>query len=158
VSWNLNDLMSYRAFILLPRQAGVSLDAVYEKLANSGSFNPGEVALRHKSDHLELVVERWCLQIGLVSGLSVLEESREIAEQYAKSREDQPQIFSSDSRFELESNGDPGMENFNNFVLTVEYLNGEFGGIPFALVPGIHVSFRYDASSDLKLLSRSRGD
>jgi hypothetical protein len=123
--------MSYQALIMLPPDSGASLNAAYARLRSSGSFDSTSLTLASTPNSIELTSGRWHLVIGLASGPHVLEESREIAQRYGAARSDQTLLASSDTRFELESDADPEMEHFNDYVHMVEHLTAAFQGVAF---------------------------
>lgn len=121
--------MSYRTLILLAPDSGASLDRAYECLHSAKAFQNTSVSIN--PDHIAIVSGTWGLRIRLNTGEDVLQESQEIVRRYGSVQADPSRLAAIDTRFELESDPDPDMEHFNDYLLAVESLTRAFNGIAF---------------------------
>lgn len=121
--------MAYQAFILLPAGSDVSIEAVYRELENSFFDDDDErdVSFETAEDRLTMTIDDWNLYVYLDSEPYVAEQSRELADSFAKDRPDKDEIAASSIRLEISSDDDDSLEYFNDFLLTAEIL-GQFKG------------------------------
>jgi hypothetical protein len=78
---------------------------------------PQKISTAVQDEKLTVTVDRFRFYIQFCCDSHVLEESREIAEQFALSHPDRAAIGLADCRFELSSDDDPNMDHFNDMVI-----------------------------------------
>jgi hypothetical protein len=72
--------------------------------------------------HVQVSWDDWSLRVYSEFEPHVLLESREIAELYGAGRSDQSEIASCANRVTIDSDDDPGMDHYNDYVFVLEVL------------------------------------
>ena len=125
--------MRYRAQALLPPGVEVSIpslaETVYNLLTTRG-VPASEVKVSTAADRLVAHIGDWWISLTLNEMPHVIEESREIAEDYAAERPDSALIAACDRRIEVSSAEDPDMDYFNDYLFVLEPLEA-LGAILF---------------------------
>jgi hypothetical protein len=114
----------YQAYGLLKPDSDFTLAEAAKRLAEK--FPDHSVV--HNDEKLMLSSKNWDMQLTLVTGPHVLQESREIEEKIGGD-EDDLGIANCDRRVEVSSDvSDPEMEHFNEYLFVIEVLQS-FKGI-----------------------------
>jgi hypothetical protein len=109
----------YELLILAPIESSPNLEKL-EVAVRSGFSSlrpPQKVSTSLKNGKLTVAVNGFRFFIEFSCEAHVLEESREIAEQFAADHPSRAAIAAASCRFELSSDDDPEMEHFNDMIL-----------------------------------------
>ena len=108
----------YELLILSSAESSPSLDKLEAAVrAEFGSQTPPHpITTSIEADQLTVVVEGFHFYIDFADQPHVLEESVEIAEEFAADRPDRAVIARASSRFELSSDDDPDMDHINDML------------------------------------------
>ena len=111
----------YETLILVDADSLITGDAIENALAAvySQSKGAGAVVKRNGSS-FKVAWPEFFLELGLSTAPHVLEESQEIALEFAKGRPEQDKIGRCHTRVELAGADDPGMDYFNDYCYVVE--------------------------------------
>lgn len=108
----------YELLILASAESSPSLEklevAVQAEFASQTPPQPVVTSL--EADELTVTVEGFRFYIDFADQPQVLEESRELAAEFATDRPDRAAIAKASCRFELSSDDDPDMDHFNDML------------------------------------------
>jgi len=113
--------MSYTAQILIPSAEDASIEALHEFFVDFYS-DAEDVSVSSEETKITIQINDWKCTVAFNTSESVLVESREMAEFFAKDRPDQSEIAKSEARFEVATDADMEMDYFNDYVEIVEQL------------------------------------
>ena len=114
----------YQAFGLLKPESDFTLAEAAKRLAERFS----DYSVVHDNKRIMLSSKDWEMQLALVEGPHVLQESRDIEEKIGGD-DDKLGITACDRRVEVYSDmPDPNMDHFNDYLIVVEVLQ-TFGGL-----------------------------
>ena len=114
----------YETLILVDDTAEVSADALSHALAEFASRSPIELQVHRSGGNFRVLVSGFSLRIHRNSLPEVLEESAEIAANFASGKPEQAAIARCGVRFEIDADDDPSMDFFNDYCLIVEAIEG----------------------------------
>ena len=122
-NWKYNYYMSYKAFILLPDTSNITLDEAKNILSSGFRDDERRISI-NKDDNKKLVIliEDWKCSIYPNTNASVLEESAELAEHFARSSIEKNEIKSYSKRLEVICEDDPEMQFFNDYLTVLQEL------------------------------------
>ena len=106
--------MNYNALVLLPPTNNVSLKDAEKLLQNS--FIDKNINVTRGIDSLLISGETWKCGVELNENSYVIEESKELAEKYAKNSSKKDEIASCNRRFEINFDDDEDAKGFNNYI------------------------------------------
>ena len=107
---------SYKLLILIPPDNEITLDEI-EKHLRARFERRGDVRIERKSStHIEIFFGDWRFHVYWQDEPSVVIESQEIANVFAKSRQDQEIIASCRKRITTAGSLDPNMAHFNDYL------------------------------------------
>ncbi len=112
----------YKLIALIPKEARVSFDEIYERLKRKFGKIEGVKLERPEVKHIQLRFNDWLFHLHLEDEPHVALESREIAATVVNKRADGDLIASSDKRITTYGMLDPDMEHFNDYVFVIEVL------------------------------------
>ena len=111
----------YKHMVMIPDRIEFDAEQLYalikQKFATFDNVN-----VNKHDNHIQIQVKQWVYHLFWVNESHVLIESEEIANIFAKKREDQKIIASSKIRIDGYGSADPDMEFFNYYVYVVEAL------------------------------------
>jgi hypothetical protein len=114
--------MAYEAFVLLPSDSDVSIEKIHQIFKTYYSSKSNDVTFNVKESKLTITIDNWNFRIDLNSEPYVIEESKDLADLFAKNRLDKNEIASSGIRLEISTDDDDEMDFFNYYVESLEQL------------------------------------
>lgn len=118
--------MSYQALVLLPASSNATLAVVERQLRDKLPA----MQVSRESETLVLS-DGWTIRVDFSAAAHVVVESREIVAAFGRDRADAEVLATADRRFEIDTDPDPGMNRFNDYVLALEALTAFEGAVAF---------------------------
>ena len=120
--------MSYKALILLSETSPASIEEAENKLKNLFADDERDVSVTtSERDEIQVSIEGWNARVHLNSDDYVIEESEEMANNFAAHLVEKEEIARSPRRFEVACDEDPEMSFFNDYLSIIQEL-GAFEG------------------------------
>jgi hypothetical protein len=114
--------MSYKALILLPNDYNNSLSETVSLLKSGFKDDTRKIVIKGSSDKIEITIENWNSVVYFNSDATVLEESKELAENFATNTVEKSEIEKCSKRFEIVCDEDTEMSFFNDYITIIQEL------------------------------------
>lgn len=118
----------YSYLVLLPDSTPVSLTDLYERLKKAYVNDTRNVDIELDLTRVVLAIDGWTLRIYLSDDEHVADESRELAEEFAKGHPKQERISGCKRRFETGADSDSNMDFFNDSLTVLDAMES-FGEV-----------------------------
>jgi hypothetical protein len=119
--------MSYKALILLSPASDASIEEAKKKLENLFADDERDVSIESDKNEIRVSVEGWNARVHLNADDYVVEESEEMANNFAAHLPEKEEIARSPRRFEVACDEDEEMSFFNDYLSIIQEL-GDFEG------------------------------
>ena len=110
----------YSYLIMLSDNSDATLEKLKNMLEDIYSKDDRNIKISLDQNCITLTIDNWNLYIGYSSESHVINESREISEQFAEGMPEQSTIAKCKARFEMSANPDPDMSFFNDSCFVQE--------------------------------------
>jgi hypothetical protein len=118
--------MGYRLLVMLADDTDFTLEEFEKRLKKNKPLS--EAKVERDGDSIKITIDKFSFDIGVSSEPSVVEESAEIAAQFASDRKDKSKIAACKRRIEFESHDDPNLDYFNDYLFVTEEIEA-FKGV-----------------------------
>lgn len=118
---------SYEHLILISDNSEITIAKLVAKLETI-NWGTREVEIKTYIDSINVIIDDWCLAIGLNQAEHVIEESKEIANEFAQKHQLYQEISTCKKRFEISGEPDFDMIYFNDFCFVLEKIES-FKGV-----------------------------
>lgn len=116
--------MSYKALILLSPTSDASIEEAETRLENLFADDERDVSVTSDKDEIQVSIEGWNARIHLNADDYVIEESEEMANNFASHLPEKEEIATSQRRFEVACDEDAEMSFFNDYLAIIQELGG----------------------------------
>jgi hypothetical protein len=116
--------MSYKALILLSQTSDASIEEAEKRLENLFADDERGVSVTSDKNEVQVSIEGWSARIHLNSDDYVIEESEEMANNFAAHLPEKEEIAASPRRFEVSCDEDSEMSFFNDYLGIIQELGG----------------------------------
>jgi len=111
----------YRALLLIDQRNPVTIENLKAELDKFYESDPGQPeSIKLIGSEVQLVWPGFALTVNYSDKPHVIEESREIAEQFAQAHEARERIQLCRTRFEVAGDNDLAMDHFNDYLFIIE--------------------------------------